>query len=400
MFKVLIADKFPESKQPELKSLGLEVSYQPELDAKTLVDAIRDTQILFVRSTKVTSEAISAGADLMLIVRVGSGVNTIDVAHASQRGIYVANCPGKNAIAVAELALGLVIAIDRRIPQATQSLKEGQWNKKEFSKADGLKGKRFGIAGFGRIGRAVATRAKGFEMHVAAWDKFLTPEKAQEAGVEYCADLSTLCESCDIISVHVPLLDETMGMFNADIFAKMKPGTIFINTSRGEVHDEAALLKAVKEDGLRVGLDVFDGEPNAKQGAFQAEITQQEGFVGTPHIGASTTQSQLSVASEAIRVVRTFLEEGELLNCVNMQKPSRENHQMVVRHFDKVGVLAAILNVLQKADLNIQDMNNSIFQGGKAAVATISLSAHPGDDVVKELEALEDKVIQVTVTGR
>lgn len=395
MLNVLIADKFPEEKQSEFEKLDLHVDYQPQLTPETLPEHIQNTHILCVRSTRITQETIQAATQLMLIVRVGSGTNTIDVQEASKRGIYVANCPGKNAVAVAELTLGLMLSLDRRIPHATAALRQNQWNKKEFSKADGIKGKTFGIVGLGRIGVAVAQRAKAFDMKVVAWDRWLTPDKAKELGVTRYEHLEELCKNSDVISVHLPLTNETKGMFNRELFAHMKAGTLFINTSRGDIHDRDALIEAMDTRNIRAGLDVFVGEPGSSQASFESPILGHPNFVGTPHIGASTQQAQLSVASEAIRVVRTFLEQGEVPNCVNLQKQSDTPCQLIVRHYDKVGVLASVLNVLQEANINIKDMKNIIFQGSHAAVATISLSQHPSAELLQRIESMKDKVIQV-----
>ncbi|HAA56567.1 MAG TPA: hypothetical protein DCE42_17520 [Myxococcales bacterium] len=398
MFKVLIADKLPEEKVDEMEALGLDVVNAPQLTAGELPANINEANILCVRSTKVTKETINAAKDLILIIRVGSGVNTIDLDAASQKGIYVANCPGKNAIAVAELAMGLMLSIDRQIPQCTADLRANLWNKKKYAKADGIKGKTIGIAGFGRIGRAVAQRALAFEMNVMAWDVFLTPEGAKQAGVQYCDTLHDLCSQADVITAHLPLTDETNGLFGPQQFAAMKPNAIFINTSRGEIHDEEALLQAMNERGLRAGLDVFHNEPSSGDHTFDAPILTHPNLVGTHHIGASTNQAQLSVASEAIRIIRGFLEHGQIANCVNLKTQVKSTCQLIVRDFDKVGVLAAVMEQLREADINIAEMSNTVFHGAQTAVATIQLNKVPPDSLIEQLESMNDMVIQAMVT--
>src|ERR687883_345203 len=239
--RVLIADKFEQSGRDGLAAIGCEVSYQPDLKDETLVEAIREEQpdVLVVRSTKVTEAMLDAGA-LKLVVRAGAGYNTIDVAAASRRGIYVSNCPGKNSIAVAELAFALILALDRRIADNVIALRRGEWNKKEFSKARGLYGRTLGLIGVGQIGREMIPRAKAFGMPVVAWSRSLTREAARELGVEYKASPVEVAKSADVVSVHVALNAETRGLLDAEFFEAMREGAYFINTARAEVVDAVA----------------------------------------------------------------------------------------------------------------------------------------------------------------
>ena len=183
--RVLIADKFEQSGRDGLQALGCEISYQPDVKDDTLTEAIKTSapDVVVVRGTKVTEPMLDAGP-VKLVVRAGAGYNTIDVAAASKRGIYVSNCPGKNSIAVAELAFALILALDRRIADNVISLRKGEWNKKEFSKARGLYGRTLGLIGVGKIGQEMIPRAKAFGMPVIAWSRSLTPEKAESWGVE------------------------------------------------------------------------------------------------------------------------------------------------------------------------------------------------------------------------
>ncbi|MBA3246801.1 MAG: hydroxyacid dehydrogenase, partial [Pyrinomonadaceae bacterium] len=254
--KVLVADKFEQSGRDGLEAAGCDYSYQPDVKDETLVKAIRGYQpdALVVRSTKVTEPMLDAGA-LKLIVRAGAGYNTIDVAAASRRGIYVSNCPGKNSIAVAELAFALMLALDRRIADNVSALRQGQWNKKEFSKARGLFGRTLGLVGVGQIGREMIARARGFGMPVIAWSRSLTPERAEMIGVERVDSLAELAARADVVSVHVALKPETRGLIESSFFNELREGAYFINTSRGEVVDQAALINAMRERNIRAGLD-------------------------------------------------------------------------------------------------------------------------------------------------
>ncbi|MCW8132250.1 MAG: hydroxyacid dehydrogenase [Planctomycetota bacterium] len=386
---LLVADKFPAKGLDALKNLGLAVDYRADLDAAGLADAIKNASVLIVRSTKVNAAAIEAAKNLQLIVRAGAGVDNIDAAKASALGIYVANCPGKNAAAVAELAMALLLAADRRIPAATADLRAGQWNKKEFSKADGLYGRSLGVLGVGRIGERVIERALAFGMRVLACSRSLTPERAKELGVEFCPDLYRLAQQSDAVSIHLALSAETHHLVDERFFGEMKPRAILVNTSRGEVIDPAALEKAVKEKGIRPALDVFEGEPSGGAGPFALAVKDLPGFVGTPHIGASTEQAQEAIAEEAVRIVREFVRTGSVMNCVNLAERTPALCLLVVRHFDKVGVLAGIFEKLRASKINVQRTGNIVFSGAHAAVARIELDAQPPDEVVAAIAAQE-----------
>jgi len=316
--KVMVVDKFPDAAIARMKALSFDVGYHPELKGDALVEEVKksEAKALVVRSTKVT-EAMLEGSKLSLVIRAGSGYDTIDVEAASKRGVYVSNCPGKNATAVAELAFGLLLALDRRIPDNVAELRQKKWNKKEYSKARGLYGRTLGLIGVGRIGRLMIARAQGFGMKVVGWSRSLTPQKAHELGIEWRNSPEEVARSADAISVHVALKPETKGLCCEKFFAAMRPGAYFVNTSRGEVVDETALKKAVKEKGIRAGLDVFAKEPATPTGAFEDDIAGLPGVYGTHHIGASTDQAQEAIAEETIRILQEFRDRGEVPNAVN-----------------------------------------------------------------------------------
>jgi D-3-phosphoglycerate dehydrogenase len=331
--KVLVADKFEKSGIDGLTAIGCEVLNQPDLVDQALVDAIQSLQpaVLVVRSTKVPEAAM--GPSLKLIVRAGAGVNTIDIKAATAKGIKVANCPGKNAIAVAELAIGLMLSLDRRIPDNVADLRAGKWNKKEYSKARGLYGMTLGILGAGAIGCEVIKRAAAFGMPVVMWSRRfdgqrrqLTPAEAEELGLTLAVQQVPImlaqspvavAERCDVLSVHVGLGPGTKGFVNRDLLCKMRPGSFVINTARGDVVDAASLLEAIKDRKIKVGLDVFSNEPSASAGDFDDPIVHQPGVVGTHHIGASTDQAQEAIAAETVRIVKSFKDSGEVPNAVN-----------------------------------------------------------------------------------
>jgi D-3-phosphoglycerate dehydrogenase / 2-oxoglutarate reductase len=395
--KVLIADKFEQSGIDGLKALGCDVVSQPDLKDDALTAAIRESgaNVLIVRSTKVTEPMLDAGR-LALIVRAGAGYNTIDVAAASKRGIYVSNCPGKNAIAVAELTMGLVLALDRRIPDNVAELRAGHWNKKEYSKARGVFGQVLGLLGLGNISVEVAKRAMAFGMPVVAWSRRFDGEQRPTTGAETAAlGLSApvrllpspvaVAGACDVLSVHLALARDLRGLVGAAIFGAMKMGATFVNTSRGELVDHAALEAAVKEKGLRVGLDVFANEPASAVADFVDPLAGLPSVYGTHHIGASTDQAQEAIAAETVRIVCSYIETGRVPNVVNLCKQTPATHMLVVRHRDRPGVLAHVFDHLRRSQLNVQETENIVFDGAEAAIARINLDGAPTASTLDEM---------------
>ncbi len=394
--RVLIADKFEQSGRDDLDAAGCDYSYQPDVKDAALVEAVRGyaPDVLVVRGTRVTEPMMDAGP-LKLVVRAGAGYNTIDVAAASRRGIYVSNCPGKNSIAVAELAFALILALDRRIADNVIALRRGEWNKKEFSKARGLYGRTLGLVGTGQIGQEVITRAHAFGLAVVAWSRSLTPERAEELGVERMASPLEVARAANIVSVHVALNAETRGFLSTDFFNAMRAGAYFINTARGEVVDQAALINAMRERGLRAGLDVYAGEPTSATGEFMDEIAREPNLYGTHHIGASTDQAQEAIAAETVRIIRAFKETGKVPNVVNLAARTPATHLLVVRHRDRPGVLAQVLGAIRAAEINVQEMENIVFEGAEAAVARINLEAAPSSETLESLRAENADIIEL-----
>ncbi len=391
--KVLVADKFEQSGLEALKAAGCEVVYQPDVNGDALTKAIGDSQaqILVVRSTQVTGDMLAAGA-LSLIVRAGAGVNTVDVAGASARGIYVSNCPGRNSVAVAELTMGLILAIDRRIADNVADLRAGKWNKKEYSKARGLMGQTLGLLGFGHIGQEVARRASAFGMSVLVWsrrfcdDDVARDQAAESFDIEILPSAEDVVEQSDVISIHLALTKETRGFVNGALLAHLKPGASLINTARAEVVDHDALAAAVREKGLRLGLDVFANEPSGATGEFSDPLVAQPNVYGTHHIGASTDQAQEAIADEAVRVIRIYKDTGKVPNVVNLARQTPATHMLIERHRDKPGVLAHVFEYLRVAHLNVQETENIIFEGAQAAVARINLDGAPS---IRAMEAMQ-----------
>src|SRR6266849_742151 len=395
---VLIADKFEQSGRDGLQAIGCEISFQPDLKDDALIKAIGKAKpdVLVVRGTKVTEPMLAAGP-LKLIVRAGAGYNTIDVAAASRRGIYVSNCPGKNSIAVAELSFALILALDRRIADAVIALRAGQWNKKEFAKARGLFGRKLGLVGLGKIGQEMIPRAKAFGMPVVAWSRSLTDEKAAELGVERMETPLEVAREADIVSVHVALKPDTRMLTGPDFFRSMRDGAYFINTSRGEVVDQAALVEAINSKGIRAGLDVFAIEPTSAVAEFADPIAGEASVYGTHHIGASTDQAQEAIAAETVRIIQSFKETGQVPNVVNLAQRTPATHRLVVRHRDRPGVLAQVLDAIKAEQINVQEMENIVFEGAEAAVARINLDKAPSQATLDRLCGSNEDIIELSV---
>lgn len=399
--RVLIAEKFEKSGVERIQSLGCVVTYNPDIAPDDLPGLVstENPDVLIVRGKKVRAAVFETADKLSLVIRAGAGYDSIDVAAASARGIFVANCPGKNAIAVAELTWGLILACDRRIPDQTSDLRNGTWNKTEYSKARGLAGRTLGLIGLGTIAQEVADRARAFGMDVIAWSRSLNDARARAAGVTACPNPITVAQHADVISVNVAANADTKHLINDAFCEAMRPGTIFINTSRGSVVDENALLKAVREKGVRAGLDVYENEPGGKETTFESVLAREPGVVGTHHIGASTDQAQNAIADEAVRIVSVYKSTGTALNVVNRCEKSPATRLLSVRHRNRPGVLAHVIGEIGKAEINIEEMENIIYQGAEAACARIRLDAEPSPETIAAIADSSRHVLSVDLTA-
>ncbi len=378
--KILIADALSIEAKKQLEAGSHEVRMLPDLKESFLSDELRGfgPSILIVRSTKVGIEQIDSNGQLELIVRAGAGFDNIDWQHAADRGIFVANCPGKNAIAVAELAMGLILSLDRFIPDNVSDSRLGQWNKGLYSKARGLKGLNLGILGYGQIGRALAERAKSFEMNVYAWSRSLTNDIAETDGIVRVDSPIELAEVSEVVSIHLASNPSTKEIVDRKFLSALREGSHLVNTSRGGLIDEAALLEAMNTRDLRVGLDVFNNEPSGKSAMFSSNLASHPNAYVTHHIGASTKQASLAIGNEAVRVVENYIDTGRVLNVVNLATSTAASAMITVRHLDKIGVLAFVLDEMRKANWNVQEMENLVFSGENAACAKIKFDEPKG----------------------
>jgi D-3-phosphoglycerate dehydrogenase / 2-oxoglutarate reductase len=299
---------------------------------------------------------------------------------------------------VAELVLALLLSMDRRIPDQATDLRNGKWGKGEYSKARGLYGRTLGIVGLGQIGREVAARAQAFGMKVIAWSRSFTHEEADRLGIAYAQTPLEVARLSDALSVNVAATADTRNLVNAEFLAAMRPGAYLINTSRGSVVDEAALEKAVREKGIRAGLDVFQNEPAGSSGEFGNGIVQVPGVYGTHHVGASTEQAQVAIAHEVIRIVQAFRDTGEVPNVVNRLARSSATHVLTIRHRNRPGVLAHVFGVLAGAAINVEEVENIIYHGAQATLARIHLDGAPNNGTVERIRSGNSDIISVELS--
>ena len=399
---LLFADKLPERTIDDLEARGHVCVVEPDLSADELPSRIAGFDGLVVRSTKVKRAVFEAADRLTLVIRAGAGTNTIDTDAAATSGVFVSNVPGRNSAAVAELTMGLLLAIDRRIADNVADLRTGHWDKKKYSKAGGLLGSTMGVIGLGSIGLAVAERAAAFGIEVRSLAKpgrsSYVETRAEELGITMCDSLGELLSSSDIVSLHVPSNADTRRLVDAEFLEQMRPGAILLNTSRGDVIDEKALLEALDAGRLRAGLDVFEDEPGSSKGSWDSPLGRHPNDVATHHIGPSTEQAQRAIAAGVTEIVDAFM-AGEARDCVNLEPHRLGSCTLTIRHLDRVGVLAQVLDRLSAAKLNVEHMENHIFRGGEAAVASIDVVGHAPEELLATLRDLPHvlSVSEVTI---
>jgi D-3-phosphoglycerate dehydrogenase len=398
---LLFADRLPEQTLSDLEARGHVCVMEPGLSADDLRSRIAGFDGLVVRSTKVKREVFEAADRLVLVIRAGAGTNTIDTDAAARRGVLVSNVPGRNAAAVAELTMGLLLAIDRRIPDNVADLREGRWDKQRYSKARGLLGSTMGVLGLGSIGFAVAERAAAFGIHVQALAKPDRPEhavlRAEQLDIEMRDSMRELLSTSDIVTLHLPANADTRHLVDQSFLAQMSKGAILLNTSRGDLVDERALLEALDAGAVRVGLDVFADEPGSGSGPWDSPLARHPGVVATHHIGASTEQAQRAIAEGVTEIVDAF-GAGQTLHCVNLDPDRLGSITLTVRHLDRVGVLAQVLGELSSARMNVEHMENRVFRGGEAAVAFIDVAGQASDDLLSSLREIPE-VLGVSVAS-
>jgi D-3-phosphoglycerate dehydrogenase len=393
--RVLVADRLSEDALDEMRGLGVEVEYNPRIEGTELAQRLEGVNVLVVRGTEVRAEALAAGKSLNLVIRAGAGTRNIDVAFASERGIYVAQTPGRNAQAVAELTFTLIGCLDRRVPDAVHSLRSGLWEKDQYARAVGLEGRTIGILGLGHVGRAVLRMAQAYQMRPLAFGRALTALRAAELGATRVSTPLDLARQSEILSVHLELTDRTRQVVDRKLIEALPDGAFLVNTARHELVDYDALLELIPKKNLRVGLDVLPGEPSERTARYTHPILHAPGVYATPHLGQSTDRAQVAIASETVHILRSFVTKGEVPNVVNIAPSTWSRYQLVVRHVDRIGALANVLSVLKRHGIHISALDNTVFDGGRAACAKIRMESRPSEACLQEIMAFSDEVLHV-----
>ncbi len=376
MFKVMIRDGMALLAKEIMEQTG-QIEVTVDFDKKTndpseLVKIIGEYDGVAVRSgTRITDEVLAAGKNLKVIGRAGIGVDNIDAAAATARGVVVMNAPGGNTTTTGEHAIALMLSLARHVPQATASLREGKWEKKKFMGVE-VTGKTLGVFGLGNIGRVVASRAQGLRMKVIAHDPFVKEEAAESLGVEM-VEVDELLSRSDFVTLHVPRVKETKDMVNKDFLARMKEGARLINCSRGEVVVLDDLYDALESGHLAgAALDVFPQEPPDPS----LKILQHPSVIMTPHLGASTEEAQEKVAEMIARQISDYLINGVISNAVNFPSVSREEMEQLRPYIDLAVRMGSLLGQLSRklhdvtitysgkvADMDSRPLTNAVMKG-------------------------------------
>jgi D-3-phosphoglycerate dehydrogenase len=354
MPRVFVSDKLETPGLDLLRQAGLEIDNRPGLSGAALQEALQGAHGVIVRSgTRLTAELLDNPGNLRAIVRAGVGVDNIDVAAATRRGIVVMNTPGGNTVSTAEHTITMLMALARHIPTADASVKQGKWERGKFVGTQ-LAGKTLAVVGLGRVGREVARRAAGLDMKVVGYDPFLSPERASQLGIESVPALEDLLPRCDFLTVHTPLTDETRDLIGEAELARMKRGVRILNCARGGIINENALAEALRSGQVAgAALDVFLEEPPPAD----HPLAKLPNVVATPHLGASTVEAQTSVALEAAQLLIDFLTRGVVQFAVNMAAVDRtelEELRLYVDMARRLGLLHAQMcqGAIRKAQLN------------------------------------------------
>ena len=402
MPEILVADRLDPAVVDVIRDRGVAVRYEPELasDPEGFCAAVAGVDGLAVRSgARVTAEVIDAADRLRVIGRAGVGVDTIDLAAATARGIVVLNAPFGNTVTTAEHTLGMILALARHIPRADASLRAGRWNRAEFLGLE-LHGKCLGVVGCGHVGGEVARRAIALGMRVLAYDPFLTPDRAKQLGVSRIDSLEGLLGRADIVTVHVPRTDDTRNLISAERIAAMKPGARLVNCARGGIVDEAALARALEEGSLAgAAIDVYDEEPALDHPFFRLPNT-----VVTPHLGASTAEAQAKVSLQIAEDLCDYLLDGAIANSVNTPSLGAKEAQLLKPWMEVAQTLGAFVGQVTESSilrLEVSFVGKAGDHGTRALTAAAVASVlrptlGEGVNMVSALAVARERGMQVT----
>lgn len=382
--KILVACTLPDWALDELRGLGAELVDVVAVPPEKLARHIKGVAILIVDRRRVAPEVIAAGDSLQMIVRAGAYCSNIAVDDASTQGIFVANCPHRDAAAVAEFALGLAIALDRRITENAAAVRSGQPWRPDQSDAHGLAERTLGILGFGPAGRDIVTLAQAFRMRVIAWTPALEAQSAP--GVEFCAFPRELARRSDIVCVHGFQETYDQPLIDAEFVQNMRPASLLVHVGAPSVLDEPAVVAAVREGRIRVASDVHLAAGETAR--VKSRLVDVADAIVTQRLAGATEQARSAVAREVVRIVRHFLISGEVLNAVNLLERSPATWQLVLRLRDTVGVMAAIMDAIRTDGVNAEEISSRVFSGARAAWCSIALDERPGNDTLDAIRRL------------
>ena len=402
--KVLVSDKLSETAVQIFRDRGIEVDFDPSIgkDKDKLLSVIDQYDGLAIRSaTKATEKIINAASNLKVIGRAGIGVDNIDRAAASKKGVIVMNTPFGNMITTAEHAIAMMFAVARQIPEASASTHAGKWEKSKFMGVE-LTGKTLGVIGAGNIGGIVCERALGLKMKVVAYDPFLSQERAEKLGVQK-VELDELLARADFITLHVPKTEQTSNILNAEAIAKMKPGVRVINRARGGLVDEVALAEALKSGHVAgAAFDVFEVEP-----ATDSPLFNLPNVVCTPHLGAATTEAQENVAVQVAEQMSDYLLTGAVTNALNMPSVTAEEAKTMGPWLALAGHLGAFIGQMTSEpikainilyDGTVASMNLAALNCG--VVAGIMKAGNPDVNMVSAPVIAEERGIKISTTNQ
>ena len=402
--KVLVSDKLSETAVQIFRDRGIEVDFDPSIgkDKDKLLSVIDQYDGLAIRSaTKATEKIINAASNLKVIGRAGIGVDNIDRAAASKKGVIVMNTPFGNMITTAEHAIAMMFAVARQIPEASASTHAGKWEKSKFMGVE-LTGKTLGVIGAGNIGGIVCERALGLKMKVVAYDPFLSQERAEKLGVQK-VDLDELLARADFITLHVPKTEQTSNILNAEAIAKMKPAVRVINCARGGLVDEVALAEALKSGHVAgAAFDVFEVEP-----ATDSPLFNLPNVVCTPHLGAATTEAQENVAVQVAEQMSDYLLTGAVTNALNMPSVTAEEAKTMGPWLALAGHLGAFIGQMTSEpikainilyDGTVASMNLAALNCG--VVAGIMKAGNPDVNMVSAPVIAEERGIKISTTNQ
>jgi phosphoglycerate dehydrogenase-like enzyme len=384
--KILVACDLPEFALEELRAMGLGVDHRPELTGEDLPEALHDVTVLIVAGVHVSAEAIQRGASLQMIVCWDADTSNVAIDEASKEGIFVAQCVDMSAVSIAELAIGMLIALDRGLTEHATDLRDAR-REGGPPTAVGLAGRTLGLLNLGEVERSIARRTRPLGAKVLAWAPDLTPDQAQIHGVHYCNHAVDLARRSNNLVIYAPTQELGDVRVNKGLLEAMQDRSSLVYIGHPDGFDEQALLDAVQQRGLKLALDIAPGRGHS---AFRpkTDLLKQDGVIGTFRLANRTLQAWHASARQASEIVRRFLISGEVPECVNLLERSPATWLLVLRLRDTVGVMASVMEAIRMDGINAEEITSRVFQGAQAAWATVALDERPGTDALDTIRGL------------